>query len=304
MEVLLRNTFQSLAKNKTANQLAKKYGLRFGAGRFVAGDSIEGAIQSVKKLNEEKMVAMLNYLGEYVTSETAATEATENCLRTLDAIHQSGIRSNLSVKLTSLGMDIGTEVCMSNVTRILERAEQYGNFVRLEMEDYSHCQPTLDLYREMRKRFDNVGTVIQAYLYRSEKDIADLNQWKANVRLVKGAYKEPAEVAYPDKQDVDANYLKIIKMHLLNGNYAGIATHDDAVVEQILPFIREHGITNTQFEFQMLYGIRTDLQKRLANEGYTVRVYVPYGIDWFGYFMRRLAERPANVWFVLKNLFK
>ncbi|MED4571570.1 proline dehydrogenase family protein [Brevibacillus agri] len=304
MEVLLRNTFQSLAKNKTANQLAKKYGLRFGAGRFVAGDSIEGAIQSVKKLNEEKMVAMLNYLGEYVTSETAATEATENCLRTLDAIHQSGIRSNLSVKLTSLGMDISTEVCMSNVTRILERAEQYGNFVRLEMEDYSHCQPTLDLYREMRKRFDNVGTVIQAYLYRSEKDIADLNQWKANVRLVKGAYKEPAEVAYPDKQDVDANYLKIIKMHLLNGNYAGIATHDDAVVEQILPFIREHGITNTQFEFQMLYGIRTDLQKRLANEGYTVRVYVPYGIDWFGYFMRRLAERPANVWFVLKNLFK
>lgn len=304
MEVLLRNTFQSLAKNKTANQLAKKYGLRFGAGRFVAGDSIEGAIQSVKKLNEEKMVAMLNYLGEYVTSETAATEATENCLRTLDAIHQSGIRSNLSVKLTSLGMDISTEVCMSNVTRILERAEQYGNFVRLEMEDYSHCQPTLDLYREMRKRFDNVGTVIQAYLYRSEKDIADLNQWKANLRLVKGAYKEPAEVAYPDKQDVDANYLKIIKMHLLNGNYAGIATHDDAVVEQILPFIREHGITNTQFEFQMLYGIRTDLQKRLANEGYTVRVYVPYGIDWFGYFMRRLAERPANVWFVLKNLFK
>ncbi|MGO4119064.1 proline dehydrogenase family protein, partial [Rhizobium ruizarguesonis] len=134
------------------------------------------------------------------------------------------------------------------------------------------CQPTLDLYREMRKRFDNVGTVIQAYLYRSEKDIEDLNQWKANVRLVKGAYKEPAEVAYPDKQDVDANYLKIIKMHLLNGNYAGIATHDDAVVEQILPFIREHGITNTQFEFQMLYGIRTDLQKRLANEGYTVRV--------------------------------
>jgi proline dehydrogenase len=172
------------------------------------------------------------------------------------------------------------------------------------MEDYAHCQVSLDIYRELRKEFDNVGIVIQAYLYRAEKDIEDLDQLHANVRLVKGAYKESAEVAFPHKPDVDKNYIKIIKQHLSNGHYTAIATHDGKIIEEVKQFIKEKNIPNEQFEFQMLYGICEELQAQLMHEGYKVRVYVPFGKDWFGYFMRRLAERPANVWFVLKNMFK
>lgn len=304
MEQLLSNTFQTLAKNKTANKMAQKYGLKFGAKRFVAGDSIQQAVACVRKLNENGMVAMLNYLGEYVYTEEAAQEAANNCIRTLDAIHQSNIDSNLSVKITSLGMDISRELCIRNLKQILNRAKAYGNFVRIEMEDYSHCQLTLDIYKELREEYDNIGTVIQAYLYRTEDDIDDLNKYKANLRLVKGAYKESSEVAFPKKSDVDKNYETIIKKHLLNGNYAGLATHDDAMIKKIIQFTEENHIPKNQFEFQMLYGIRSDLQKQMADQGYKVRVYVPYGTDWFGYFMRRLAERPENVAFVLKNTFK
>lgn len=304
MEKLLSNTFQNLAKNQVANKMAKKYGLKFGAKRFVAGDNIQDAVECVRELNRNGMVAMLNYLGEYVFSEEAAAEATNNCIKTLDAIHQTGIEANLSVKITSLGLDIDKNLCLSNLRKILDKAKGYGSFVRIEMEDSSHCQLTLDIYKELRKDYDNIGTVLQAYLYRTEKDIMDLNQYKANLRLVKGAYKEPANIAYPKKSDVDESYRNMIKTHLLNGNYAGIATHDGEMIEEILQFIEEHHIPNEQFEFQMLYGIRSDLQKQLAHKGYKVRVYVPYGIDWFGYFMRRLAERPENVSFVLKNTFK
>ncbi|PAQ13633.1 proline dehydrogenase [Bacillaceae bacterium SAOS 7] len=304
MEKLLSNTFQTLAKNKTANKMAKRYGLKFGAKRFVAGDAIHQAVDCVRKLNQNGMVAMLNYLGEYVFTEKAAQEATQNCIRTLDAIHESGIDSNLSVKITSLGLDISKELCIQNLKQILDRAKVYGNFVRIEMEDYSHCQLTLDIYKELRQEYDNIGTVLQAYLYRTEEDIDDLNKYKANLRLVKGAYKESPNVAFPKKSDVDKNYEAIIKRHLLNGNYAGLATHDDAMVKKILQFTEEYGIPKSQFEFQMLYGIRSDLQNELASQGYKVRVYVPYGVDWFGYFMRRLAERPENVTFVLKNTFK
>ncbi|MGS2779624.1 proline dehydrogenase family protein [Robertmurraya sp. GLU-23] len=304
MENVLSNTFQTLAKNKVANKMAKKYGMKFGAKRFVAGDTIDQAIDCVRKLNADGMVAMLNYLGEYVFSEKAAQEATRNCIRTLDAIHQSGIDSNLSVKTSSLGLDVSKELCIQNLKQILDRAKLYGNFVRIEMEDFSHCQLTLDIYKELKKEYDNIGTVLQAYLYRTEDDIEDLNKYNANLRLVKGAYKEPADVAFPKKSDVDKNYEAIIKKHLLNGNYAGLATHDDVIIQKIIQFTEEQNIPKCQFEFQMLYGIRSDLQKKLTDQGYKVRVYVPYGVDWFGYFMRRLAERPENVTFVLKNSFK
>ncbi len=304
MEKLLSNTFQTLAKNKVANKMAQKYGLKLGAKRFVAGDGIQHAVDCVRKINDDGMVAMLNYLGEYVFTKEAAEEATKNCIKTLDAIHQSGIDSSLSIKITSLGLDISKELCIQNLKKILSRAEVYGNFVRIEMEDYSHCQLTLDIYKEMRQEYDNIGTVIQAYLYRTEEDIHDLNEYNANLRLVKGAYKESAAVAFPKKSDVDKNYEKIIKTHLLNGNYAGIATHDDVIIEKVLNFVDQTNISKEQFEFQMLYGIRSDLQKQLTEKGYKVRVYVPYGADWFGYFMRRLAERPENVAFVLKNTFK
>ena len=304
MSKVLSKVFITLSHNQTANKMAQKYGLKFGAARFVAGNSIENAVKCVRELNRNGMVAMMNYLGEYVHSEDEAAKAADNCIKTLDAIHQSGIDSNLSVKISSLGLDISKEVCLTNLRRILDKAKEYGNFVRIEMEDYSHCQLTLDIYKELRKDYDNIGTVLQSYLYRTEKDIEELNAYNANLRLVKGAYNEPAEVAFPKKSDVDKSYENMIKTHLLNGNYAGIATHDGEMVDKILRFIDENNIPKSQFEFQMLYGIRSDLQSQLAKKGYKVRVYIPYGVDWFGYFMRRLAERPENVAFVLKNAFK
>ncbi|KEQ27083.1 proline dehydrogenase family protein [Paenibacillus tyrfis] len=304
MEVLMRNMFQAIGKNRSANQLAKRYGLRFGAARFVAGETIGHSIEVVRKLNQSGRVVTLDHLGEFISTEAEAMESTEMCLRTLDAIAESGVQSNLSLKMTSLGLDIDKELCMSNMRRILDRAKEYGNFVRIDMEDYAHCQVSLDIYRELRQTYDNVGIVIQAYLFRTEQDIKDLNELRANLRLVKGAYKESPKVAFPEKKDVDENYKKIIKMHLLNGNYTAVASHDENMITFTKQLVKEHGIPNDRFEFQMLYGICEELQNRLVAEGYKVRVYVPYGIDWFGYFMRRLAERPANVWFVLKNMFK
>jgi proline dehydrogenase len=304
MEALMRSMFQSLGKSPSANQLAKKYGLRFGASRFVAGESIMQAIEAVRALNRDGRLATLDHLGEFVLSEQEANESADMCIKTLDAIAEAGVRSNLSLKMTSLGLDINKDLCMQNMRRILECAKKYENFVRIDMEDYTHCQTTLDILMELHSEYDNVGTVIQAYLYRSQQDIRDLNKIKPNLRLVKGAYKESAEVAFPEKKDVDDNYKKIIKMHLTNGNYTAIASHDESIIREIIDFIRAQEIAGEQFEFQMLYGIRDDLQKQLIQEGYRVRVYVPYGVDWFGYFMRRLAERPANVWFVLKNMTK
>ncbi|WP_285292062.1 proline dehydrogenase [Bacillus sp. ISL-18] len=304
MELIMRNMFQSLGKNSSANKLAKKYGLRFGANRFVAGESIKSAIEAVKRLNSEEKVVTLDHLGEFVYTEEEALESAAMCIQTLDAINEAGVNSNLSLKMTSLGLDISKELCMKNMRKILDRAKLYNNFVRIDMEDYAHCQLSIDIYKELRKEYDIVGLVIQAYLYRTEQDIAELNMLNANLRLVKGAYKESPTVAFPEKTDVDENYKKIIKQHLLNGNYTAIATHDETMIEYTKSVVKEHQIPKEQFEFQMLYGICEDIQTKLVKEGFKVRVYVPYGVDWFGYFMRRLAERPANVWFVLKNLLK
>lgn len=304
MEVAWRNMFQSLAKNKSANKLARKYGLRFGAKRFVSGESIVEAISKVAELNKSGRVVTLDHLGEFVYTKEEANESTNMSLKTLDEIHASGVQSHLSVKMTSLGLDIDKDLCLNNMRKIVSRAKQYGNFVRIDMEDYAHCQITIDIYEELRREFENVGLVIQAYLYRTEEDMKHLNELKANLRLVKGAYKESPDVAFPDKKDVDENYKKIIEMHMLNGNYAAVASHDEKIIQFTKELANKHRIDKDKFEFQMLYGICEDLQNKLVKEGYKVRVYVPYGKDWFGYFMRRLAERPANVWFVLKNLFK
>ncbi|CAH1219897.1 Proline dehydrogenase 2 [Paenibacillus allorhizoplanae] len=304
MELMMRNMFQSLGKSRAANRLAKKYGLRFGAARFVAGETIQQSINAVRGLNQDGRVATLDHLGEFVFSEEEALESAAMCIQTLDAIAESGVRSNLSLKMTSLGLDISRELCVSSMKRILDRARMHGNFVRIDMEDYAHCQVSLDIYRELRQEYDNVGIVIQAYLFRTLKDIDDLHELGANLRLVKGAYKESPEVAFPEKSAVDENYKVIIQKHLLNGHYTAVASHDEAIINFTKQFVSENNIGKDQFEFQMLYGICEDLQKQLVKEGYRVRIYVPYGVDWFGYFMRRLAERPANVWFVLKNMFK
>jgi proline dehydrogenase len=303
MEQLMRNSFLFLSKNKALTKMAKKYGLRFGAGRFVAGETIELATNVIKELNKKDLCVTIDYLGEFVDTVEEANEMADNCIIAIEAIGKENLDSQLSLKMTSMGLDISDEIVLNNMRRILEAAKKHGVFVTIDMEDYSRCQKTIEIFKELRKEFDNIGTVIQAYLYRTVDDITDLNSLSPNLRLVKGAYKEPAEVAFPEKKDVDDNYKKIIKMHLLNGNYTAIASHDEAIIEYTKQLVKEHNIPNSQFEFQMLYGIRSERQQELVKEGYKMRVYVPYGTDWYGYFMRRLAERPANVAFVLKGMF-
>ncbi len=304
MEEVMRKFFQSLAKNKWMNEWAKKYGWHLGAQRFVAGESIEQAIVKIKQLNEDGRVVTLDHLGEFVASEGEARQFTYMCLKVLEAIVAAQVSSHLSVKLTSLGLDISPALCLYNMEKIVLKAKEHQIFVRIDMEDYAHCQATIDIFTQLRKTYDNVGIVLQAYLYRTERDLEQLVDIALNVRFVKGAYKESAQVAFPNKADVDENYLKIVKQHLVNGRYAAIATHDETIIHDVKKFVEEREIKREQFEFQMLYGIREDLQKKLVDEGYNVRVYVPFGTDWFGYYMRRLSERPANVWFIVKNAFK
>lgn len=303
MEALLRSIFLSLGKSRTAGKLARQYGLKLGATRFVAGVEIADAIEAVRRLNDQGKLATLDHLGEFVGSKAEAEHAAAMCLATLDAIASAGVRCNLSLKLTSLGLDADPGLCERSMRQIVQKAGEYDNFVRIDMEDYSHCQPALDLYRKLRTDYPHVGIVIQAYLRRARRDVTELGAEGANLRLVKGAYKEPEEVAFPDKSEVDRSFNELIQMHLANG-YTAVATHDRNIIEATKRWVKEHGVPHDRFEFQMLYGISEELQNELVREGYTVRVYVPFGEDWFGYFMRRLAERPANVWFVLKNMFR
>jgi proline dehydrogenase len=304
MEQLMRDFFLFMGKNKFFNKMAKRYGLRFGAGRFVAGATLESALTAIKELNQQGMMVTVDHLGEFVYNEEEANLMVQHCIEALEAMSKEKVNSNLSLKMTSMGLDISKELCLDNMRKILDVAKKSDNFVRIDMEDYAHLDITLDVYYELRKEYDNVGLVIQAYLYRTEEDLKKLSTLKTNLRLVKGAYKESPEVAYPQKKDVDDNFKKIIEQQLMYGNYAGVATHDDAVIEHTKQFAEKNSISRDKFEFQMLYGIRTELQKELIKEGYRVRIYVPYGNDWYGYFMRRLAERPANVAFVLKGIFK
>ncbi|WP_067931936.1 proline dehydrogenase family protein [Alicyclobacillus kakegawensis] len=304
MEAMLRSFFQALAANSLANRWAKRYGLRLGAQRFVAGESITDAIDTIRALNRSGMKVTLDHLGEFVRDEVEARDAAKVCVRTLTAIHESGVDATLSLKMTQLGLDIRRELCMENMRWILDTAGQYGILVTIDMEDYQHCQVTLDILDELRRDYSNVGTVIQAYLFRSLEDVKRLGAEGVHLRIVKGAYKEPASVAFQDKSQVDANYLRLLETQLQSRGFTAIATHDPAIIAHAKRFIAEHRIPQDKYEFQMLYGIATQLQSQLVAEGYPLRIYVPYGNDWFGYFMRRLAERPANVAFVLRGLFR
>ncbi|MGM0753693.1 MAG: proline dehydrogenase family protein [Bacillota bacterium] len=304
MEQAMRNFFLFLSKNKPMTKLAKKYGLRFGASRFVAGSSILQAVEVIRELNSQNLVVTIDYLGEFVDNEREANEMALECVEAVRAIGRENLKSQLSLKMTSMGLDISEEVVMKNMRLILDEATKQNVFVTIDMEDYSRCGKTIDIFKRLKSEYDNIGTVIQAYLYRTEKDMDDLNAYSPNLRLVKGAYKESPEVAFPEKKDVDDNFKKIIKTHLLNGNYTAIATHDDEMIEYTKRLVEEYNIPRDQFEFQMLFGIRVERQHELVKEGYKMRVYVPYGTDWYGYFMRRLAERPANVAFVLKGVMK
>ncbi|MCM3670305.1 proline dehydrogenase family protein [Mesobacillus maritimus] len=304
MEKWLRNFFLYLSQNRMMTRLAKKYGLRLGAARFVAGSSLEEAVEAIKALNEKGLAVTVDYLGEFIDNKADTVERVNQCIKMIEVISKEKLDAQLSVKLTSMGLDLSRELALENMKKILSKAEECQVFVTIDMEDYSRCQMTIDIFKELRQQYDYLGTVIQAYLYRAQQDIQDLKKLKPHLRLVKGAYKESPEVAFPVKKDVDENLIKLIKMHMLNGNYTAVASHDDRMIEETIKFVKEKNIPLSQFEFQMLYGIRPERQQELADKGYLMRVYLPYGTDWYGYFMRRLAERPANVWFVIKGLIK
>lgn len=299
---MLKSTFLYLSKSEGF----KKFLTRFKSfnnvtRRFVAGEELPDAVEAIRQLNRNNISASFDHLGESITSEAATRNEVDEYVRVLDSIEENKLNSNVSVKLTQLGLDIGLDVCYANTRRIVEAALRYSNFVRIDMEDSSKTDGTLEVFRRLRSEFDNVGIVVQAYLYRTEKDIEDLLKIGARIRLCKGAYKEPPAIAFARKADVDANFVKLTGILLSSGIYHGIATHDENMVIAAREFADVQGISRDKFEFQMLYGIRRDLQEQLVQQGYRMRVYVPYGRYWYPYFMRRLAERPANVWFVLRN---
>jgi proline dehydrogenase len=272
--------------------------------RFVAGETLEDALAVARKLNAEGVSVTLDHLGESVSTLEEAAEARDVYLRTLNALHGNGIEGNVSLKLTQFGLDLCAEQCLANVEILVRVAAEIGSFVRVDMESSDYTDRTLDLVHTLHARHGAVGVVIQSYLYRSQADVERLCGAKIRVRLCKGAYLEPAAVAFPRKSDVDRSYLELTRYLLQHGVYPALATHDDAVIRQVCRFVADRQIPLDSFEFQMLYGIRRDVQRRLVAGGYRVRLYVPFGKAWYPYYMRRLAERPANVFFMLRNLFR
>jgi proline dehydrogenase len=307
---LMRDFFLTLSRSQRLRAMMVQFGLaRRMARRFVAGETLEEAIAAAQALNGQGLLATLAYLGENVTSETEARDATNEILNLLAAINDSGIQSGVSVKLTQLGLDLHPVLAMDNLQQLATRAAEVGRFVRIDMESYDYIQPTLDLFEGLWDRYRNVGVVIQSYLYRSADDVDRLVRMGASVRLVKGAYDEPPEVAYADKADADASFVRLMEQLFgdqarANGLFPAIATHDTQLIDWALDHTRRQGIAKEQFEFQMLYGIRTSLQRGLAADGCRVRAYVPYGEQWYPYLMRRLAERPANLLFLMRNLLR
>ena len=274
--------------------------------RFIAGETIAEAVAAIRELNGEGCSASFDHLNESVANAAEAEGEVREYLRILEQIDQTGINSNVSIKLTQFGLGLDPELAYRNARTVVAEAARRGSFVRVDMESSEVTQATIDIFKRLRSEFglNDVGIVLQSYLRRTYDDAVELLKIPARIRICKGAYNEPPEVAFPDKQDTDNNYLRVMQLLLKSGVYHGIATHDPKMIEATVDFMKREGIAKDAFEFQMLYGIRRDLQRQLARDGYNMRVYVPYGKHWYPYFMRRLAERPANIWFVLKNLLK
>jgi len=274
--------------------------------RFVAGDTVDEVIPIIREINRENSTASFDHLNESVESATEAEREVTEYLNILAKIDEQKVRSNVSIKLTQFGLGLDPELAYRNARRVVEEAHRRGNFVRVDMEDSSVTQTTIDIFKRLRAEFglNDVGIVLQSYLYRTLSDAQELIKLPARIRICKGAYFEPPEVAYSEKKDVDANYVKVMQLLLSSGIYHGIATHDPKMIDATIDFAQREGIGKEKYEFQMLYGIRRDLQHQLARDGFNMRIYVPYGKHWYPYFMRRLAERPANIWFVMKNLAK
>jgi proline dehydrogenase len=318
---MLRSFFVYLSKAAWAQNMVTRWKIAWRtASRFVAGTKVDDAIRAIRELNAKNINVTLDHLGEHTSTPQEASEATSEILTTLDAIKKEGVRANISIKLTQIGLGLDENFCAENLERILARARDNGNFVRIDMEDTPYTDKTLNLVAQMRsKGYQKTGTVLQSYLYRSEADARKLLESQTPIRLVKGAYQEPADKAFPKKADVDANYDLLVKIMmdaaLANNSpkisadglfppIPAIGTHDEKRLEFAKQYAAKIGLPKEAFEFQMLYGIRRDLQDQLVKEGYLMRVYVPFGTHWYPYFMRRLAERPANVWFFISNFFR
>jgi proline dehydrogenase len=308
LQIVSKGFFQILAGSQALKSLASRYGMRRGGGfaqRFIAGESVEEAIEAARAIQASGMMVSLDFLGESVATIAEADAATRAYLAVIDRIAASGIERNISLKLTQLGLTIDRATCVDNLRRILDGASAHQFFVRIDMENSPFTAVTLDVFETMwQQGYRNAGVVLQSYLRRSEDDAARMNALGARVRLVKGAYKEPGDVAYQSKADVDAAFVRIMKRLLGDGAYPAIATHDPAMIDATLSFAAERRIDPSGYEFQMLYGIRRDLQADLVRRGYRMRVYVPFGREWFPYFMRRLGERPANIGFVIRSVLK
>jgi proline dehydrogenase len=287
--------FRFVRDNRFAKRLAQ---------RFVAGETLEEAIRAVEPLNKKGITTSLDLLGESVHTEREAQAATREILTMLDRIHERRVQANVSLKLTQMGLDISEELCVALMHDVVGRARDLRTFIRIDMEDSTYTERTLRLFEDrLHPSYgDHVGIVLQSYLYRTLADVERAIAIKARVRLCKGAYKEPATVAYPEKADVDANYVRCMHKLLSEGNYPALATHDDRIIKEAKRYVRANGIGAERFEFQMLYGVRRDLQERLVREGWRVRVYVPFGTQWYPYLMRRLAERPSNIAFITGNV--
>ncbi len=302
---MLKDSLLYLAQNPrmkefvTHNRVA-----RSAARRFVAGEILDDAIQATYALNRSGIQVALDLLGENVTDAQEARAATYDYIQALDLVKKTNVDANISIKLTALGLDISSALCDENLRIILDRARELNIFICVDMEGSHYTEPTIDTVLRMRASYDMVGTVIQSYLYRSYKDIEQLVAQGVRIRLVKGAYKEEECVAYQEKSDVDKSYLQLMEILLARGHFPAIASHDERIIAAACRYARDHGISKSSFEFQMLYGIRRDLQEKLVKQGYNMRVYVPYGSQWYPYLMRRMAERPANLMFVMSNLLR
>lgn len=304
MSAITRNLILGLAGNRAVAGVMTRHGLRAGAGRFVAGETLSSALQVTRELNRQGLAVTMDLLGESVRDPQTAKGMADACIEVLEQMAAEGLDANLSVKLTQMGLDLDPGLALSNMTRLQDAAIRLGTFIRIDMESSAVTDATLEIFRRLYERSPNVGAVIQSYLLRSPHDMKSLGALGANVRIVKGAYMEPPSIAYAAKEDTDRAFNRLVEQHLEAGCYTAVATHDDAIIAFTQALAREKGIPRTQFEFQMLYGIRTGRQIELAREGYRTRVYVPFGRDWYPYFVRRLAERPENLWFIARNLFR
>jgi proline dehydrogenase len=300
---VLRKAILAAADSPRLQRLVQRHGFRLGAARFVAGESFDEAVAVLRRLNESGLLTNTTLLGEGVRDEAETKAVVAAYREVLDGIAAEGLRTNVALKLTHLGLAVDEELAYRNVAELAAHAAGRSNFVRLDMEESAHVDATLRIYRRLREEgHANVGTVLQSYLYRSEDDLASLLPLAPNLRLVKGAYLEPPEVAYPEKRDVDAAYVRLLEASLGGEGFTAVATHDESLIEHAIAFTRERGIPKGRFQFQMLYGVRPRLQLDLVARGYDVLVATPFGPQWYRYLMRRLAERPANLLFLLRNL--